>query len=279
MSNHVLDQSVDSGGLDGVDRAEGKAKKTITWTLSELSAQSLRQFNSLVLDDEAASSDVVSADITGSSGAVAVRDRPSRAGGLLVSRALSWVVDGVRVAAGLACEGRRKFSAPNPKVCSKVSQSQTYCILKGSLPALPVSKSKASSWPGVPMVTVARYSALFSVSSACGMSVKGKPDYITRTAYWNVAGLTTRGVLLGENMATNVSSASDFLASLLEDGLLTLLVNLVDSAVRTLNRWANVPLLHGVDVRLEAVASMVGVSLQSAADEFGVGCHVGWFTR
>lgn len=72
-----------------------------------------------------------------------------------------------------------------------------------------------------------------------------------------------------------MGSASDSLASLLEDRLGTLLVNLVDSAVGAFDRWTNVPLLQGVDVGLQSVANMVGVPLESTTDEFGVACHVG----
>lgn len=88
--------------------------------------------------------------------------------------------------------------------------------------------------------------------------------------------MASRGVLLGQHMASDVSSASDPLASLLEDGLRTLLVDLVHSAERSLDGRADVPLLHGMNVGLESIAGEVWVSLESTADKFSVAWHAVW---
>lgn len=89
-------------------------------------------------------------------------------------------------------------------------------------------------------------------------------------SYWDISGLTARSILLGEDMASNVSSASNSSARLLEDRLRTLLVDLVNSAVGTFHRWPNVPFLQCMDVGLQSVAMVVGVPFQSPSYEFGI---------
>lgn len=52
-------------------------------------------------------------------------------------------------------------------------------------------------------------------------------------------------------------------------------MDLLNHAVWTVDGRAEVPLLHGMDVGLNAIALVVRVPLQSAANEVEVACHVG----
>lgn len=77
-------------------------------------------------------------------------------------------------------------------------------------------------------------------------------------------------------MASNVRSASDSLASLLENSLRALLVNLIDPTIGTFDRWTDVPFLKCMNVGFESVTLVVWVDLQRSTDEFSVTCHVVW---
>ena len=64
-----------------------------------------------------------------------------------------------------------------------------------------------------------------------------------------------------------MSLATDALASLSKDGLRTLLLNLVDHAVRAINGGTDAELLQGVHVGFEPIALVVRVADQRATGE------------
>jgi hypothetical protein len=85
--------------------------------LNELSTQLLRKLDRLVLDGQASQDKCIGADIAAGSTAVAVRDLPGAAGGLLEGRALRRVEDGVAGGGGGGFDGRGELGAPDPEVC------------------------------------------------------------------------------------------------------------------------------------------------------------------
>ena len=108
--------------------------------------------------------------------------------------------------------------------------------------------------------------------------------------YRNVAGLPGGGVLLGQNVALDVSPAADLLAELSMDGRVSALLDLVDHGVRAVDGRTDIDcivcegrrqlcrtggkrltLLQGMNVRLQSLALVVRVDNERRAAE--VRCH------
>ena len=93
----VVEEGLCLVGLDGIDRAEGEAEKTVALVLSEFRADLLRQFDDLASHGCTADVDDIGVDVAAGGAAISITDAPSFAVADLGGRGLGGVVDVVAI--------------------------------------------------------------------------------------------------------------------------------------------------------------------------------------